>query len=682
MMSTPTEEIADASEIGGAICATESRARWLASVCRGRGPIVLALVITGLFLAAIGAKHVTMLHYVGRHTPSDTRNHLYLMDTDAHQWVLDAQQAVATKQFRLRWIESDNAPFGRELHWSSGYLWWLIFLGETHSLITKTPLANSIEYTALFANPLLLFGALCFAAWFFPRLIGVRSTVFFLLASISTPWIYHRALMPGVPDHHGIILACLVALTAALYSVSVSGRPSRSMLWAGVFAGTGMWISALTFFPAIAIILAGWAGAEIYRRHEGLKSPFSPELWRRFGAAAAATSIFFYILEYFPHHMGLRMEVNHPLYAIALWGEAELLVFIVRWIRGTPVVRCPGDKMRRLAAAITLFPAPLVIAVGGSAFFIPADPVISQFLGTIGEMSGTYSASFLGVGLFAVTAIGTLAMFIDPRFDPRNRAALLPMIICAAGVGFFTLLHIRWMDPFQGIVLFACCLALFLESRDPARHCVTFASVIVVTLSLHIGLGGWKEWREIDLAQHGDLGGYYAPIKRNRDAQQVASAIQRDARARGIEAPLVAAMPDNATFIAYYLPNARTVGRIYWESAEGIRSVAEMFATVGFDGMVSVLRSRHVDYIVLPAHERPHVALSKALYGDIGMNKADFASDNLQDTAKTPPWLALVEIPKDAALSTPFLIYRVIADKLPAESAPATTGYPEATAQK
>ncbi len=59
-----------------------------------------------------------------------------------------------------------------------------------------------------------------------------------------------------------------------------------------------------------------------------------PTLWRVWGTAVACTSIFYYLLEYAPFHFGMRLEVNHPLYALAAFGAGGLLCRLSWFLNG------------------------------------------------------------------------------------------------------------------------------------------------------------------------------------------------------------------------------------------------------------------------------------------------------------------------------------------------------------
>lgn len=51
-------------------------------------------------------------------------------DADCMMWNLYATEIAEGGKFRIRHTDFDNYPFGREVHWSSGYAWLLALSGR------------------------------------------------------------------------------------------------------------------------------------------------------------------------------------------------------------------------------------------------------------------------------------------------------------------------------------------------------------------------------------------------------------------------------------------------------------------------------------------------------------------------------------------------------------------------
>ena len=79
----------------------------------------------------------------------------------------------------------------------------------------------------------------------------------------------------------------------------------------------------------------------------------APGTWFLWGLSGCLASIGFYLLEYFPSHMGWRLEVNHPLYAVAWLGGGWILDQAAAW---RPPGRFPargfGGFLRMLLALV------------------------------------------------------------------------------------------------------------------------------------------------------------------------------------------------------------------------------------------------------------------------------------------------------------------------------------------
>ena len=87
-----------------------------------------------------------------------------------------------------------------------------------------------------------------------------------------------------------------------------------------------VWISAATQVPILIGIGAGvLVAGRIGRGATPAGSCIEPGLLRTWSRVGAAVSVLAYLIEYFPSHLGWRLEVNHPLYALAWLGGGELL---------------------------------------------------------------------------------------------------------------------------------------------------------------------------------------------------------------------------------------------------------------------------------------------------------------------------------------------------------------------
>lgn len=125
------------------------------------------------------------------------------MDPDSFNWIYNATAMVKNHQLRTRFTDNDNAPYGREVHWSNAFTWYLIALGKVNSLWTGDDLISSIEQTGRFANALLLglfgiFWAAVLARKVNPLLAGLFPMTLVLFGVIRAETTF------GYADHHAL----------------------------------------------------------------------------------------------------------------------------------------------------------------------------------------------------------------------------------------------------------------------------------------------------------------------------------------------------------------------------------------------------------------------------------------------------------------------------------------------
>ena len=164
-----------------------------------------------------------------------------------------------------------------------------------------------------------------------------------------------------------------------------SPRQARNWFIAsGIAGGVGLWVSTASEAPVLAEVgLGALLATGLLARGAKKDSPVQadPSLWRVWGWSGAATSIFFYLLEYFPSHMGMRLEVNHPLYAFAWAGGGEILFRLCRWWGGGKLAERPADWawLGGSAFAVVIVPA-IIYVFADKVFWIASWTPNSRFL--------------------------------------------------------------------------------------------------------------------------------------------------------------------------------------------------------------------------------------------------------------------------------------------------------------
>ena len=268
---------------------------------------------------------------------------------------------LARGQWRVRRVDYENAPFGREEHAASPYRWLLGLIAWADHAVSGRPFGTSVERAALFADPLLhmmlLAGAATFAAW----QLGVFPAAVLSLGLVAL-FPFASEFLPGAPGDHGLAQACAIWSVLPLLA-GVSGiraaeadssrRARRWFLVAGIAGGVGLWVSVVHEVPVLMGIALGALLAAVAARGEsaGAGAPGDTP-WRTWALGGAATSCVAYLVEFFPSHMGsLQLRAVHPLYGLAWLGGGEVLAQAAAWIRQRrPETGPPGFGGRVLAA--------------------------------------------------------------------------------------------------------------------------------------------------------------------------------------------------------------------------------------------------------------------------------------------------------------------------------------------
>jgi hypothetical protein len=110
----------------------------------------------------------------------------------------------ARREWRVRYIDYENAPFGREVFSTSPYRWWLGVIAGVDHVISGRPAGPSVEQAALVADPLLhllfLVVATIFAAWQFGAYPAALLSI-----GMATIFPFAVGFLPGAPGDQGLV---------------------------------------------------------------------------------------------------------------------------------------------------------------------------------------------------------------------------------------------------------------------------------------------------------------------------------------------------------------------------------------------------------------------------------------------------------------------------------------------
>ena len=525
-------------------------------------------------------------------------------DADAQTWVRYALALDSTGAWRLRHTDIDNAPTGRAVHWSSGVAQVVSFAGRLRSAATGEVIATATERSLAWLNlPLLLLIVVGFST-LVTRRAGAAAGTLMAFGMIGHPQFY-AGFAPNNVDHHGLLSAASlgVMLGALLMGVGwwrpVNGgftllpdsprRARAGALLSAVSGAIGMWISAASVIPTIAFVgTAGllatwWLGGRTV--DDGAQ--FDGNLWRLWGRVGASLSVFFYLVEYAPQDMAWRLEVNHPLYALAWLGGGELIAMSAEWrVAG---VRAPAWKVvAAFAAAIA--PA-VVIAIAGARVFIPLDPGIARLHESISEFRPMISlARADGVSRYALALLLVLPLGVVAARRVRERLLIVFSASCVVAAVALAFWQVRWWLPASAAEL--CLLLVVVSSFVAARRERTRWIVVVAISAIFIEQAVARiQLTRANVAESAvTIADAAQPVYRD-----VAVAIRATQPTGDV---VLLASPNASVGIAYF-GAFRSIGTLYWENADGLRAAAAIFSARTDDEARTLLRVRGVTHIAM-----------------------------------------------------------------------------------
>ena len=602
---------------------------------------------------------------------------LHPIAADGYLWIRHAQNMVKEGHWRLNHTDFDNAPYGRDVHWHSGFAWWLITLGWLNQVFSGEPLDQAIAGSAIWANTILLACCLILLPILAYRRFGLIGSISLALGMLACREFYEH-FIPAYPDHHGVI--SITALCSVLFLLmagagwirekkgetvpglfTVSEKNARFwVILAAFFSAAALWASAvsqvlLLIGLGLGILGSAWFFAK-NSQTDNLR--YYPKLWALWGRFGAGFSLFFYVLEYFPDKMGMQLLVNHPLHALAWLGGGELLAVLTSLISES---RRPSKKERYWLGGsiflLLLYPAFMLF--GNQAWWSLRDPFMIALHKSILEfrpilprlMDGSISVWGWVWSNLIFLVPGIVLLFMR-RIPMVNRAIILFSLVPALLFTALSFYQTRW-----------------------SMHCgsvfITLLVIVVSVLFNHISQSGGKGRRNawivlsilfVVLA--------ISPIRVLKKAEDLASPKKRlmlslgegrDLLCREIGLKIrqlskgkdvIILSNPNTTLRACYFGHHRGLGTLYWENLDGLKATAAIFSATNETEAKRLINERDITYIVFT--QAPNAMFSYIdTYFDL--HNLDNPRANLKESfayklfyrREIPIWLHRVHFPKN-----------------------------------
>ena len=228
------------------------------------------------------------------------QHRLVLTQTDGYQWLMQAEQEIDGGGLRIREVEYDDAPVGREVHWSGFLRWWGVGVARVYHVGRPELTApQALEHVAPWANTALLAVFLVVLTPLIAVRLGSVPASLLALGSVAV-YPFYDFFGVGYFDHHGV--AAMSCLMAVLFLIAAGAgwvraetggtQPSSEerALWewvptersarrwfvaAGLAGAAGLWISAAAMAPVpVGIGLGGLVASVVVARPRPARAPW------------------------------------------------------------------------------------------------------------------------------------------------------------------------------------------------------------------------------------------------------------------------------------------------------------------------------------------------------------------------------------------------------------------------
>lgn len=528
---------------------------------------------------------------------------------ESFEWLDQTRQMFSLGQWRVRYVDYENAQIGREVFASCPYRWWLAGVAWCYHAVSGAPIGPSVEWAALYADPLLmlLFGAATIA--FVARRFGVLAAAL-ATAALAAFFPFASEFTPGAPDDHGLVRACavwsvlLLAAGARSLGAADAGRSARRwFVVGGLVGGLGMWVNVSRQLPIIAGIAVGGGLAAWVARASADGRPPLP--WRAWSLAGAATCLGAYLLEFFPSYLGgWELRAIHPLFGLVWIGIGEILARITpRMDGGSPGWSFRGVTASVLAvAAVASLPAAIWLGhnLGLLAVEVPSMQ-LTLLPGTVEApnlwawmLQNGLTATVCATVFPLLIVIPALVLLLQASLGPGPRVPIALAIGPVFVAVLFAYREISWWNGVDSavLVLLVVSAAAVREMRRPLVLRILSAALGAAVL-LSAAFGAVQLWPSAE-----------ARIKDGLTKTEILGLIERDmaywlAKHVG-SSGAVALAPPNETATLYYYGGIRGLATFGWEDRVGLQAAVRITSATTPEEAQELIGVYGVTHILMP----------------------------------------------------------------------------------
>ena len=539
------------------------------------------------------------------------------MYADALMWVRHSLDLAHGAGPQMRFTHADNAPFGREIHWNSGFAWLIVGAGSLRHLFTGEPLPGAIEEALAWFNLPLLLGFIVLMTVWVSRRAGLAAAVFLTFA------------MVGNDDFYGGFGPNSLTITACSQRSS-SGWSSGLCLWGRAFGERRNRTRNCSRPRSRCAPRSDRLGDFRSGRHVGQRRNADSghrdrrHLGRHRDAAACSSRE----RSGRAHRTGSLaslgthrwLDVPRTLFdgvrSHAPWfpprGESSgLRDGVVGRQRGHRAVRrvaLPHDTTvcGTLAAVVVRARrncpgAALTIAIGGSKVFVVFDPFVTRLSRHVAEgISLPNAIQYFGAMHFLSQFVWTgvslvIGLFAWWRVRSADRIVLAFIVLAVLAFSAMEVTQLRWSPSAAGpqMVLIVLAIAAVAVARGPTLRWIAIA-VATAGLCLPFAILRLYHLRVANAARAVDKTDAMQPVYRD-----IAAAL----RASQPEGTIVLLASPNASVAISYYGLFQSIGTLYWENLDGTKAAAEMFSAQTEVEARRKIRARGVTHLAMVSED-------------------------------------------------------------------------------
>ncbi len=659
---------------------------------------IVALVCAGGFLVWCTLARIQRIEYVsslaGRANPVDIiainsptgyangQREMILPERNENSfhWIAQTQQMFSQSEWRVRSIDYENAPFGREVNAASPYRWWLGLIAWIDHTISGRPIGLSVERAALVADPalhlLLLVGVVLFVAW---RFGGFSALL--LAVGLATIFPLAAGFLPGAVDDHGLAIVCALGNILVLMAGMNARRPAGWFALAGGVGGLGLWISVSTQVPLIAgvffgALLAAWIARGAALGKPPITSAALP--WRSWAVGGSATVLVAYLMEYFPAHLGVwRLESIHPLYGLAWLGLGEILTRLSAWIRHEKFPWKARDQFATALAFAAVAMIPVVLWKTGSRGFLVQDLASVRLSGLPGSAVAASFWAWLArdgatpvVWATALPLLGGLLagwQLLRRATSPTTCLALavaLGPVLVALG---FATQQLGWWSVLDAVLLVMMVAATAQTEFVATRVNRWLWSSVVVAFTL-VGIS-----QLVPPKAAGSGVTLTASESQELIERHLAHWLVRHTGEQGV---VIFAPPHPTATLSYY-GGLRGIGTFSLENRDGFGTTLMIAGVKTMEEVQGLINARGIRYLIIPSWDPFFEQFAQRYLAKEFSNRTSFLANELRRW-NLPSWLRPVpyHIPADGGYEGQLmLVFEVVEDQGPAVAAARLTEY-------